>query len=151
MRIVDTPIEERFERITRLMRRVIATPMAAIAIIEKDRQWFKSFQGADLAETPRDQSFCSHTIETSDPLIVEDVTKDERFRGLSIVIDEPHIRAYAGVPLTITDGIRIGTLCVFDTKPRLFSKDDIGFLKDLADVASGEMKSRILRDMFAAG
>lgn len=147
LKIVDTPIEDRFERITRLMRRVMGVPMAAISIIEKDRQWFKSLQGANYSETCRDQSFCDYTIRTSEPLIVEDATKDDRFKGLAWVLSAPKIRAYAGVPLTLAEGIRIGSLCVFDLEPRTFSEDDIGFMQDLAETASTEMKSRILNDM----
>ena len=148
LKILDTPIEERFERITRLLRRVIGVPMAGISIIDDRRQWFKSFQGGDLTETPREQAFCNHTIKAPDPLVVSDAMSDVRFKDLPLVTGAPHIGSYAGVPLTLADGIRVGTLCVLDTRPRVFTDEEIDFLKDLAETVATEMKARILRDLY---
>ena len=83
LHILDTPLEERFERITRLVKSVLGVPVAAFTLIDKDRQWLKSIQGADLTETHRDLAFCAHTILGNDILSVRDATEDssevERF------------------------------------------------------------------------
>lgn len=127
--------ETRFNRITRLARHLFSVPVAVISLIDQDRQWFKSCQGLDVKETPRNISFCGHTILVSSPLIIENALKDPRFADNPLVTDSPHIRFYAGVPLHTGEGYRIGTLCLIDTQPRSFSSEQIEMLTDLAATA----------------
>ena len=137
--VLDTPGEERFERITRLARRLFEVPMAAISLVDRDRQWFKSHPGLELDQTPRDVSFCGHAILGDQVLEVPDASADPRFHDNPLVTGEPHVRFYAGCPLKTPDGSKIGTLCVMDTRPRTLSPDDHVVLRDLAEMAEQEL------------
>ena len=95
------------------------TPIAAITIVDRDRQWFAVSTGLDAQETPRAVSFCAHAIHRpTEPLVVRDARRDPRFAGNPMVIFAPHIRFYAGVPLIDRQGYALGALCVIDSKPR---------------------------------
>ncbi|MBE9204635.1 GAF domain-containing protein [Synechocystis salina LEGE 06099] len=148
LNILDTPSDEKFERITRLLCRVLDMPVAAISLIDENRQWFKSIRGSDLTETPRCISFCAHTILEDRILIIPDALSDPRFDDNPLVIDPPHIRFYAGHPLKMLDNIHVGTLCVYDTKPREISDDDIQFLEDLSVTVANELKAHMLQSFF---
>jgi len=141
MRVVDTPMEERFDRITRLARRVLAVPIAGISLVESDRQWFMSIQGSSVTETSRDISFTGHAIVQDDVMIVPDARRDPRFADNPQVIGEPGIVFYAACPLKSPDGFNIGALCVVDTKPRELDESDIEALCDLAVLAESELHS----------
>jgi GAF domain-containing protein len=155
--ILDTPPEESFDRISRTAARVLQTPIAAVSLIDGDRQWFKSVCGLSISETPRDMAFCSYTILQRSPLVVEDALEDSRFKDNRLVTGEPYIRAYAGVPLVTEDGFALGSLCAIDTRPRHFTDDQIAALQDMADTVMDLMRYRLLRadvrqatDMFSA-
>lgn len=139
LRILDTPAEERFDRLTRLAKRLLDVPIALVSLVDEHRQWFKSAIGIEDRETPRENSFCSHAILGEDHLVVPDATKDIRFANNPLVTGESHLRFYAGIPLKCMDGTKLGTLCVIDTKPRKISKEDLGLLKDLAEIAEREI------------
>lgn len=124
--------EERFDRVTRLACHTFSVPIALVSFIDRDRQWFKSRQGLDATETPRDISFCGHAIHQSEPLIVEDTLEDERFFDNPLVTSNPDIRFYAGAPLHTDTGHRLGTLCLIDRQPRSFDDTQIALLRDLA-------------------
>lgn len=124
--------EERFDRITRLACHTFSVPIALVSLIDRDRQWFKSRQGLDATETPRNISFCGHAIHQSEPLIVEDTLEDERFFDNPLVTSDPNIRFYAGAPLHTESGYCLGTLCLIDRKPRSFNSDQVSMLKELA-------------------
>lgn len=141
LNILDTAIEERFERVTRLASRLIGVPIAAISLIDSDRQWFKSIQGLEASESSREISFCGHTILGNDVMIVEDATRDERFIGNPFVTDNPGIRFYAGCPVRSPDGHKIGSLCVIDREPRTLTASQLEDLKDLAAMVEVEIKS----------
>ena len=140
--VLDSPRESQFDRITSLVEAVLAVPMCAVALIDGDRQWFKSCVGLDVAETPRNISFCTHTIMTRHPMHIADATLDDRFAGNPLVVGEPYIRSYLGVPLTTPDGYNIGSLCAVDTKSRTFSSEQIALLQSFALVVVDELELR---------
>lgn len=138
--LVDTPPEERFDAVTRIARRLFDVPIALVTLIESQRQWFKSAQGLDIAETPRRDAFCGHTILSDTPLVVPDTRDDERFADNPLVTGKPWIRFYAGAPLVV-NGHRLGSLCLLDHRPRSFSGEDQASIEDLAAIVAREMAS----------
>lgn len=139
LNVLDTPPEERFDRLTRLAKRMFNVPIALVSLVDENRQWFKSCVGLDVRETPRDISFCGHAILGNEIFVINDTFKDERFSDNPLVLNEPKIRFYAGCPLRYLDGSMLGTLCIIDTKPRVLNKDDLDALKDLAELAEQEL------------
>ena len=121
--VLDSQPEESFDRITRLVKVTLGTPIAVVSLVDRDRQWFKSCQGMDAMETPRVISFCTHTIQANEPLIVPDAQQDPRFRDSPLVTIETGIKFYLGVPLRTPSGFNIGALCAIDTKPREVSPE----------------------------
>ena len=97
LNILDTPLEERFERITRIVARSLNVPIAAISLIDESRQWFKSIQGLSDSETSRDVAFCAHAILDDELLLIPDATQDERFANNPLVTEKPFIRFYAWI------------------------------------------------------
>lgn len=140
LNILDTPAEERFDRLTRIAQQSLQTPIALISLVDAERVWFKSRQGLDTKENPRDISFCGHAILEADALVVPDTSADPRFRDNPLVLEPPHIRFYAGVPLTLNSGLRIGTLCVIDHQPRQLSIDQLAVLSDLSHCVCEELE-----------
>lgn len=138
--LLDTPAEERFDRITRLARKVLGTRTALISLVDRDRQWFKSAQGLFATETPRDVSFCGHAVLDSKPLVVRDAREDPRFADNPLVTGEPRIRLYAGHPIRAPNGSRVGTLCVIDPEPRSMEEGELDALADLAAVVEDELR-----------
>ncbi|CAM2145024.1 Diguanylate cyclase with GAF sensor [Pararobbsia alpina] len=147
LRILDTAPEERFDRLTRLAKRMFDVPMALVTLIDVDRQWFKSRQGIDLVETTRDVSFCAHAIHSDDIMEVPDALEDPRFADNPFVTGGPQIRFYAGCPLTVPINMKLGTLCLLDVKPRELSTDDRALLHDLARMAEEEIAAVQLATM----
>lgn len=139
--VLDTPPEERFDRITRLARRVFDVPIAMVSLVDAERQWFKSRQGIELRETPRDLSFCAHAILGDRPFIVSDALVDPRFADHPSVSGELRVRFYAGRPVRIA-GRRVGTLCLVDRRPRDLRDDDLRVLDDLATLVEHELEAR---------
>jgi signal transduction histidine kinase len=116
--ILDSGREQNFDELARLASAICGTPIGLISLVEKDRQWFKSVVGLEnLSETPRNISFCHYAIQSSEILEVDDTLMDQRFMGNPYVFGEPHIRFYAGAPLTTPDGHHLGTICVLDKEP----------------------------------
>ena len=140
--LLDTPPEERFDRYTRFAQRLLEVPIAYVSFIGDDIQWFKSVQGLEIEQVPREQSFCSHTILTEEMMIVEDTIEDSRFRNNPFVVNPPYVRFYAGVKLNIREGICVGTFCVADIKPRYPSEEDMQLLKDLAHLLELEFHTQ---------
>ena len=139
LNILDTEEEERFDRLTRLAKKMFNVSIAVVSLVDENRQWFKSCMGLDAKETSRDVSFCGHAILGDDIFIIPDATKDERFADNPLVSGEPKIRFYAGCPLKYLNDYKLGTLCIIDTKPREFDEDDILAFKDLAQLAENEL------------
>lgn len=139
LNILDTPHEERFDRLTRMAKRMFRVPIALVSLVDENRQWFKSCVGLDVSETPRDISFCGHAILGNEVFLIPDATKDERFADNPLVLNEPYIRFYAGCPLRSLNGSKLGTLCIIDREPRNFSEEDLHTLKDLASMVEREL------------
>jgi len=139
LNVLDTPPEERFDRVTRMARRMFGVSTALVSMVDEDRQWFKSRQGLDACETPRNVSFCGHAILGDDIFLVQNALHDERFADNPLVTGDPNIRFYAGCPLRAPDGQKLGTLCIIDSVPREFDHDDATALRDLASLVEGEL------------
>lgn len=139
--IIDTGHEERFDRVTRMAKRMFGVDIALVSLVDENRQWFKSKQGLDAAETPRDISFCGHAINQDGLFIIPNAVEDERFHDNLLVTSEPHIRFYAGYPLKLRPGLKIGTLCLIDSNPRELSDEDRQLLADLGAMIEQEVKS----------
>jgi len=151
LQILDTPHEQRFDRVVKLARQVFGVSIAYIALIDADRQWFKAKTGMcdQLNETSREASFCGHTILQDQPLIVPDATADERFADNPMVTGEPYIKFYAGHPLQGPAGENVATLCIADQVPRPhgLSSEELDILKTLAEQAEHELN---MRDVIAS-
>ena len=137
--VLDTPPEERFDRLTRIARQLFGVPIALVSLIDSERQWFKSADGLDASETPRDISFCGHAILGDDVFIIPDATQDPRFADNPLVTGEPHIRFYAGCPIRHADGSKLGTLCIIDRQPRILEMGELIAMRDLAALAEREL------------
>lgn len=139
--LLDTPIERRFERITRMAKQLMNVPITIFNLIDEDRQHYKSVQGLSVIDAPRPPAFCTHAILEEDMLLVPDASKDERFHDNPFVSGELlNIGFYAGCVVRAPDGMPIGTLCAIDTKPRDYTRTDLQFLRDLADMIETELK-----------
>ncbi len=147
LNILDTSPEERFDRLTRLAKRLFGVPIALISLVDADRQWFKSCQGLSVNETPRGVSFCGHAILGEKVMMVPDALLDERFRDNPLVVGDPGIRFYAGCPLQVPNGSKLGTLCLIDVEPRTMDEADLELLKDLARMAEQEIAALQLATM----
>ena len=147
LNILDSSPEERFDRLTRLAKRLFGVPIALVSLVDDDRQWFKSCQGLDATETPRDISFCGHAILGDGVFLIPNAALDDRFSDNPLVVREPHIRFYAGCPLAVPNGSKLGTLCIIDREPREFNEDDQALLRDLARMAEQEIAAVQLATM----
>jgi ribonuclease BN (tRNA processing enzyme)/DNA-binding response OmpR family regulator len=137
--VLDTPGEERFDRLTRLAAALFEVPVALVTLVDRDRQWFKSRHGLDMLETPRDMSFCAHALFSDDVMVVSDTRLDDRFADSPLVAGEPRIRFYAGYPVTDPGGTCFGTLCLMDTRPRHLDREKLGLLRDLGGLVRREL------------
>ncbi|WP_109808758.1 EAL domain-containing protein [Sphingosinithalassobacter portus] len=146
--ILDTPTERDFDDITRLAATALGVASAAVSLIDEKRQWFKSRHGIPFPETPRDISFCTHAVASRDILVVPDATRDDRFSENPLVTQEGGIRFYAGIPLIISSGYCLGTLCVFDPIVRDgLTEAQEAVLQDLARLTTDLIETRRFRKM----
>lgn len=145
LNLLDTPPQASFDRITRMATHLFKVPIALVSLVDTDRQWFKSRVGVTLTETPRSVSFCAHAILQDDVMVVRDARADPRFANNPLVRGETAARFYAGSPIDVGDGMRIGTLCIIDSVPREFSDADRAMLRDLAGMVAGEIATIELR------
>jgi hypothetical protein len=139
--LLNTPAEDRFDRITRRAQEQFGVSSASIALITRESQFIKSVAGPIGQDMPRDIAFCNETIRADRILVVRNALEDEFFSASPLVQGAPHIRFYAGHPLTGPGGWRIGTLCVIDDKPRTFTDDDAQILTNLAALVQQEIDS----------
>lgn len=138
LQILDTAKNETFDALCQQAALAYDAPIALISLVDQHRQWFKSNIGLGCSETSRDVSFCAYAILQDAPLIVPDTLRDDRFKTNALVLGEPRLRFYAGAPLFYGDRIRLGTLCILDTRPRVESCDTTELTR-LADRVSGEL------------
>jgi GAF domain-containing protein len=137
--VLDTTPEERFDSITRLAQHAFDVAVALVSLVDADRQWFKSRQGLDTQETPREVAFCAHALNGDDVFVVRDAELDPRFAENPLVRGEPHVRFYAGYPLNGPQGEKLGTLCIVDRKPRQLSETDVESLRTLGEMVEHEL------------
>jgi serine phosphatase RsbU (regulator of sigma subunit) len=140
LHLLDTPREERFERVVRLAQKIFDVPIAMVSLIDDDRQWNKAEVGLGGAlEFPRSESMCSYTIQGDTALVVTHPETDVRFRDFAGVTGEPGVRFYAGQPLRAPGGVPVGSLCIVDTRHREISERELEVLRELADLVETEM------------
>lgn len=137
--LLDTSPEERFDRLVRLSSLSFQVPIAYVALVDANRQWFKAQCGLQVSQTGRAESFCGHTIVEGGPLIIPDARIDERFSDNPLVVGEPHVRFYGGYPLSGPNGQTIGTLCLVDRQPRELSQEELKLFKELATLVEREL------------
>jgi len=140
--ILDTEPEQAFDDFVQLASFICKTPIAAISLVDEDRQWFKAKVGLSVSETPREIAFCATAIHQPDVFVVRDALQDERFRDNPLVVSEPNVRFYAGAPLIDDDGHALGTLCVIDRVPRELAPDQHAALQALSRLVLGQMEFR---------
>lgn len=141
-RVLDTDSEQVFDDLTFLASHICGTPIAALSLIDEDRQWFKSKVGLSVSQTARNISFCQYTIRGTDPMIVGNATTDQRFLDNPLVRGDPGIRFYAGVPLINTEGCALGSLCVIDRVPRGLSSEQLAALGALGRLVMNQLELR---------
>lgn len=140
--VLDTPPEERFDRIAAFAANEFDVPIALVSLVDEDRQWFKARVGLDMCETARDISFCGHAITSDEVMVVFDTLNDPRFVDNPMVLGEPAIRFYAGAPLKMPTGQRVGTLCLIGKTPRTYDEVDRAIHLALRDLVVEELLRR---------
>lgn len=140
--VLDTPPEPAFDDLSMIAAEFFDAPIALVSLVDENRQWFKSSVGLDATELPRNHAFCAHAIMTDEPMVVCDTHLDPRFDGHPLVVGDPYIRFYAGVPVTLTTGERLGTLCVIDRSPRVPTPRQMQRLAALAGQVSALLELR---------
>lgn len=138
--LLKTPPDPVLDRAVALARDLFQVPIAVVTLIDAHEQWFKAQCGIAETGTPRDQAFCNWTILSDDVFVVEDASQSLLFKDNPLVKGDAHIRFYAGAPLSLDPGLRLGALCVIDTKPRSFSDEDRRRLSDLAAMVVGQLQ-----------
>jgi phosphoribosyl 1,2-cyclic phosphodiesterase len=139
--VLDTAPEARFDRHTDEIAAVLDVPVALVSLVDSDRQWFKSRHGTTVEQTPREMSLCAHAILGTDVLQIEDTLADPRFADNPLVAGGPRLRFYAGMPLILDDGSRVGTLCVADHRPRHLDDDQLDALRRTAALVARELQT----------
>lgn len=137
--VLDTPPEERFDRVVRLAQQLFDVPTVLVSLVDRDRLYYKARVGYEPHEIPREGTFCSKAIEEPATLVVRDAREDPSFRDTAFVSEDPFLRFYAGQPLVAPGGHRVGTFCLIDTEPREFSAEDQKLLTDLASWVEKEL------------
>lgn len=144
LEVVGSNAETPFERIVDLVKTTLNAPICAVSLIDNDRQWFKAFRGLEVDQTPRDIAFCDHAIRAEEPFVIENAAEDPRFAENPLVLGDPFIRAYLGIPLKMPDGYIVGTLCVIYQEPKAFSGHEIAILQSFAGLVVGELELRTI-------
>jgi len=140
--ILDSEPEPQFDALVKVAAHIAGVPMALVTLIDTDRQWFKARYGLESTGTTRESSFCGHAVASGARLVVDDLHLDERFADNPLVLGEPKVRFYAGMPLRTPDGYVLGTLCTLDSIPRHLSEEQLGMLDLLAQQAVALLEAR---------
>jgi diguanylate cyclase (GGDEF)-like protein/PAS domain S-box-containing protein len=143
LEVLDSEPDQELDALVRVASRVCGTPISLVSLVDESRQWFKANTGlANAQQTPREFAFCAHAILQSEVFEVRDASTDTRFFDNPLVEGDPRIRFYAGAPLVLSNGHRVGTLCVIDTAPKALTQQQKECLADLAIVVSKALESR---------
>jgi len=142
--ILDTPPDGTYDRIVKLVAKLLNAPIAIVSLVDTDRIWFKSAFGLNVQQIPREEGLCASAIFSKDFYMVENALKDPRTLRNSLVTSEFGLRFYAAVPLTTSDGFNLGTLCVLDKKPRTLNNTEQQILEDLAYVVIEQLELRLM-------
>ncbi len=140
LNILDSEPDSVFDDIVSLTAELFDVPICLVSLVDTDRQWFKARIGLDAQTTPRDVGFCAYAILHNDVFVVEDATLDRRFADSPLVTGYPHVRFYAGAPLTIEAGINVGSLCIIDREPRRVRDGELDKLRVLARAVAAHMR-----------
>ncbi|MFK7826626.1 MAG: GAF domain-containing protein [Oligoflexales bacterium] len=149
LKILDTEIDKNLDSITKLAAEICETKISLVSLVDRDRQWFKSRFGIDATETPREYAFCAHAILQNDLFEIEDSREDERFSDNPLVTGPPNVIFYAGYPIEVSGGHKIGTLCAIDSKPHKLNEFQKKTLKALARQVSQIVQLRNKLDQFS--
>jgi GAF domain-containing protein len=142
--ILDTPPDGAFDRVTALAAKIFDVPIALVTIVDHDRIWFKSRHGLDsVDQIGRDPGLCASAILEDRPYVVEAARTDARSLANPLVAGKFGLQFYAAAPLRTSDGHRLGTLCIIDREPRMFSPRQGEVLQGLADIVMDEMELRL--------
>lgn len=142
LELIDSEAEAAFDGIVKHASELLDVPMSVISLVDRERQWFKAHVGVGVQETPRERTFCDQAIRSDAVMVVPDTHEDPRFCDIPLVTQAPGIRAYAGAPLRVEGGYRIGVLCAMDTRPRHFTEQQIASLRSLAQITSTLIDAR---------
>ncbi len=142
--ILETGANPALDAICKEACRHFDVPMCLVTLLDRQKQWIKGSEGLCLTETDRDSAFCNFTVLSDDVFVIADALADERFRNNPSVTGEPHVRFYAGAPLIYMENIRLGALCLLDTRPRDFSRGDKAELQLFAERVVSEIAAREL-------
>lgn len=148
--VLDTAPNASLDMLCQLVAATMGTPIALVSLLDEHRQWFKARYGLETTETSRDISFCGHAILGSEPFVVEDASVDPRFAVNPLVTGNPEIRFYAGVPLEVEPGVRLGTMCVIDRRARSFSDGEREQLRRMGELVVAELKRTVLEKRIEA-
>ena len=143
LRVLDTEASDRFDDLALVASELLGVPIAAISLVDRDRQWFKAELGLGVSQTPRSVSFCGHAILTPEPFVIPDALADHRFAGNPLVVGDPCIRSYVGIPISINNSDPVGTLCAIDTEPREFTPGQIRALQALANQVEHQLSMEL--------
>ena len=139
--ILDTPPEERFDRLTRMARRIFDVPISVVSLVDTARVWHKSCTGLHVKETPRELSFCARAMLDDRIMVIPDARLDDRFSDNPAVTADPLVRFYAGCPLRSRNGLKLGTFCILDNKPRDLTSDEEEIMLDMTSMVQSELQA----------
>lgn len=140
--ILDTDVEDFFEDVVDSVQQVVGAPIVLVSLVDEWRQWFKARRGLEAPQTHRDYAFCAYAILDDATLLVSDARDDARFFDNPLVTNEPHVIAYAGAPIILEGGARLGTVCAIDTKPRAWTAFEVAHLERNARIVARHIDAR---------
>lgn len=141
--ILDTPPEPGFDAVTHIATQALNAPISVVGLLDSDRLWFKSRKGLDLEQFDRDIAFCAHAVlQPGELLIVDDLSKDERFRNNPLVTEGPNLRFYAAAPLVVENELVLGTIAIVDSRPRTLSEQERTVLRELGVLVMAVLQNR---------